>query len=131
MGWDVEPPHSDTNMKKKEIAILAVVVAVVAAILLWMNLANQDGGRRLVITVDGEVYQEIVLTEDTNMEFRIQTPYGYNDVVISNGVVDVVSADCKNQVCVETKPASRVYDKIVCLPHKVIIEIVSDSDETD
>lgn len=127
----MEPPHSDTNMKKNEIAILAVFVAVVAAILLWMNLADQDGGRRLVITVDGEVYQEIVLTEDTNMQFRIQTPHGYNDVVISKGVVDVVSADCKNQVCVETKPASRVNDNIVCLPHKVIIEIVGDSDETD
>ncbi len=118
-------------MKRKEIAILAVFVAILATVLLIMNLAGQKGGRKLIITVDGELYKEIVLAEDTNMQFTIQTPYGYNDVVISDGVVNVVSADCRNQVCVETKPAGRVNDKIICLPHKVIIEIVNDRDGAD
>jgi len=45
--------------------------------------------------------------------------------------VDVVSADCHNQVCVDTHSASKVFDKIVCLPHKLILEIVGDSNGTD
>lgn len=118
-------------MKKKEIIILAIVVAVLAVVLLIMNVIGGQGARRLVITIDGEEYQTIALTDQTNMHFTVETPYGNNEVVITNGVVDVVSADCHNQVCVDTKPASKVFDKIVCLPHKLILEIVSDNGGTD
>lgn len=113
-------------MKKKEIIILGIVVVLLAAAMLLMNILGSQGGRRLVITVGGEEYRTIALTDQTNMHFTIETPDGYNEVVITNGVVDVVSSDCKNQVCVDTKPAQHVFDKIVCLPHKVILEIVSD-----
>ena len=92
---------------------------------------GSHGSRRLVITVDGKEYQNFVLTDQTNKQFTIETPYGYNEVVITNGVVDVVDADCENHVCVDTKPASKVFDKIVCLPHKLVIEIVGDGGETD
>ena len=118
-------------MKKKEIAILALVVAVLAAVLIVMNAIGSRGGRRLKITVDGEEVQSFVLTAQTNMHFTIETPDGYNEVVITNGVVDVVDADCDNRVCVDTKPASNIFDKIVCLPHRVVIEIVGDGGETD
>ncbi|MEZ4510121.1 MAG: NusG domain II-containing protein [Eubacteriales bacterium] len=109
--------------------ILAIVVAVLAAVLLLMNVIGGNGQRKLVITIDGQEYQTIALTEETNMHFTVETPYGYNEVVITDGVVDVVSSDCHNQVCVDTHPASKVYDKIVCLPHKLILEIVGDDGE--
>ena len=116
-------------MKKKEILILGLVIAVLAAVLIIMNVIGSNGARRLVITVDGKEYQNFVLTDQTNMQFTIETPDGYNEVVITNGVVDVVDADCHNHVCVDTKPASKIFDKIVCLPHKVVIEIVGDNGE--
>ncbi len=118
-------------MKKKEIVILAIVVVVLAAVLLLMNVIGGSGQRKLVITIDGQEYQTIALTEETNMHFTVETPDGVNEVVITNGVVDVVSADCHNQVCVDTRPASKVFDKIVCLPHKLILEIVGDNGEVD
>ena len=118
-------------MKKKEILILGLFVAVLAAVLIVMNVIGSNGARRLVITVDGAEYQSFVLTDQTNMHFTIETPYGYNEVEIINGVVDVVDADCDNHVCVDTKSASKVFDKIVCLPHKLVIEIIGDDGETD
>ena len=39
----------------------------------------------------------------------------------------MTSSSCKNQVCVNTAPISHTKDTIVCLPNKVVIEIVSDS----
>lgn len=118
-------------MKKKEIIILALVVAVLAVVVLGMNILGAQGARRMIITVDGEEYQNIALTQQTNQHFTVDTPYGYNEVVITDGVVDVVSADCDSQVCVNTKPASKISDKIVCLPHRMIIEIVGADGETD
>jgi len=118
-------------MKKKEILILAIIVVILTTILLLMNVAGNKRGRKLEISIDGEKAQTIVLTEQTNMHFTIETPLGNNEVLITNGVVDVVSANCPNQVCVETKPASKVFDKIVCLPHKLILEVVGDNGEMD
>ena len=118
-------------MKKKEIVILAIVVVVLAAIMLVMNLLGGADSRKLVISIDGEKTRTIALTDQTNMHFTIDTPYGYNEVVITNGVVDVVSSDCHNQICVDTHPASKVYDKIVCLPHKLVLEIVGNGNGTD
>ena len=113
------------QMKKKEIILLAIVVVILAGALIVMNIIGaQSTSKKLVITIDGETYRTIELTEQTNMQFTIETPDGYNDVVITNGVVDVVSSDCHNQICVNTKPAKDVFDKIVCLPHKLILEIV-------
>jgi hypothetical protein len=118
-------------MKKKEIVILAIFVGLLAVALLAMYLIGGQSERRMIITVDGETYKNIILTEQTNMHFTVETPDGVNEVVIIDGVVDVVSADCKNQVCVNTLPASRVFDKIVCLPHRMIIQIAGDGDGTE
>jgi len=107
------------------------VVIALAAVLLVMNIIESNGGRKLVITIDGQTYKTIALTDQTNMHFTIETPDGYNEVVIANGFVDVVFADCYNKVCVDTYPASKAFNKIVCLPHMLILEIVGDSSETD
>ena len=33
------------------------------------------------------------------------------------------SSDCHNQVCVNHKPISRSGESIICLPHKVVVQI--------
>ena len=48
---------------------------------------------------------------------------------IANGTVDVVSATCSNQICVDHDPISQAGEEIVCLPHGVVIDVVED--ETD
>ena len=118
-------------MKKREIIIFVALAVAAAAVLLILNFKGEDNSKRLIITVDGEEYKNILLTEETNMQFTIETVDGYNEINISSGVVDVISADCPTQVCVETKAASGLNDKIVCLPHKVVIEVVGANGETD
>ncbi len=113
-------------MKKREIIIIAGILLLAIGALFFLRTAGdqQDVQTYVKITVDGEVYDMIPLTEDLNTEFTITTDLGENHVVIRNGTVDVDWADCKNQVCVNTKSAQLLHDTIVCLPHKLIIEIV-------
>ena len=54
---------------------------------------------------------------------------GYNTVVIANGSVDVVQANCSNQVCVDHDPISEVGEQIVCLPHGMVVEIVANEND--
>ncbi len=111
-------------MKRKEIIFFSILFIVAIASLLILRAASQQVKKDVLITVDGEEYMRLNLEEETDEDFTIETEYGENEVVIKGGSVDVIYADCPNQVCVNTKEASEIGDLIVCLPHKLVIEIV-------
>ena len=103
------------------ILIIIAVAALGAALTLLLQPPAGDG-KQVLITVNGEEYGRYPL--DTDADFTIQTPWGYNTVIIHDGQADVHEADCLNQICVNTVPASEIGDMIVCLPHKLVVEIV-------
>lgn len=55
----------------------------------------------------------------------------FNLFSVVNGRVNMEAADCRDQVCVRHRPVSAGGESIICLPHKLVIEItdrpVSDS----
>jgi len=111
-------------MRKTELIILGVILLLALGAWLFLGRSSDNADLVVEITVDGELYQRIPLTNDTALELTVTTDQGYNHVVIADGEVDVDSADCQNQVCVNTKNAHAPHDTIVCLPHRMIIEIV-------
>ena len=40
-------------------------------------------------------------------------------------------ADCPDQICKNHKPIRKSGETIVCLPHKAVIEISSEEDESE
>ena len=48
---------------------------------------------------------------------------------IKNGKVSMIKADCPDKICVNHAAISKKGETIVCLPHKVVIEVV-DQDGT-
>lgn len=111
-------------MKKKEIIIFSVVFLIALISILIIRFTNQAEIKTVLITVDGEEYKRVQIDNSTQISFTVETEHGINKVEISQGKVNVIWADCPNQVCVNTKEASRTGDIIVCLPHKVVIEII-------
>ncbi|MBQ6026404.1 MAG: NusG domain II-containing protein [Lachnospiraceae bacterium] len=57
---------------------------------------------------------------------RIEIPgkVGKCILVISDGKADMESADCPNQICVHHSAISHTGETIVCLPNRVVIEVV-------
>ena len=56
---------------------------------------------------------------------------GYNLVVVEDGKVSVAASDCPDQICVKHRPISLARESIVCLPHKLVIEMAEGADGTD
>ena len=108
--------------KKRVLADMLLVAGVLAAALIVFLLIPRGGGSTVVVTVDGEKYASLPLGEDA--ELLIESEGRTNLLIISGGKASVVEADCPNQVCVETGAISSEGQLIVCLPHKVVIEIV-------
>ena len=107
-------------MKKRDVFLLILLLA--AGGLLWFFLRPQTTDKESIvrITVDGTVYGEYPL--DKNAEISIGDT---NVCVIENGSVYMKSADCPDQICVKTKAIRTSASSIVCLPNKVVVEIVA------
>ena len=112
-------------MKKTD--IILAVIAIVAAAGIWLFYsAGAEKGLTAVVTVDGELRGEMPV--DQNDSITIETEWGYNIVHTENGQAFVTEADCRDQICVDHKKIEKVGETIVCLPHKMVVEIVGDGE---
>ncbi len=112
-------------MKKGDkILILVLLVAAVAFAFFFFLGAEKGGYAR--ITADGVVKAELPLSEDTL--YRVETEQGFNIIQIQDGYVSMHEADCRDQICVEHKKIHLTGETIVCLPHKLVVEIVGEKE---
>ncbi len=78
------------------------------------------------ITRDGVLLEEIDLQRvDAPYSFSLEDGSGTNIVQVERGRVRVSEADCPDQVCVNQGWITDGTAPIVCLPHKLMIEIVN------
>ena len=87
-------------MKRLDLILIAGVL-VLAGIIYLVFLGSAEDGGKAVITVDGQVVQELPLDEDTT--YQVDTPEGYNIVEIKDGWADVIEADCRDGLCADQK----------------------------
>ena len=114
------------NKIRNDVILAAVIVIIAVAGLLFIN-GTKVKGNRVVVKINGVETQSYSLSE--NAEFEIKTGKNnenINIVVIENGKVRVTEADCPDGICKDYRPISYVGETIICLPHKVVIEIVGD-----
>lgn len=106
-------------MKKRDMIAAATVLA--AAFLFWLvGKLTQGEAAELRITVAGEIYGMYSLEEEQTI-----TVNDTNVCEIKDGYVSMTEADCPDQICVHTARISEDGGSIVCLPNKVVLEIIS------
>lgn len=125
--------EKDTSGKKSKFrndAILAAVIIIMAAVgLLLINMAKAPGNR-VVVKIDGAETESFLLSEDVRSEIRTgKNGENLNVLVIENGKAYISEADCPDGICKQYRPVCYVGETIVCLPHKVVIEITGEPDD--
>lgn len=108
-------------IRKADIILFFVLLAAAALSAVLFAYRASGAGAEVVITLDGEPYGTYSVSE--NREIEICSSAGKNVVLIKDGEVLMKSSDCHNQVCVEHAPISRSGESIICLPHKLVVEI--------
>lgn len=123
-------------MKRGDVLLISIVLVAALAFLAprWFfgNNDKAEPGRNLVanITVDGKPFRTIQLTEESQT-IDIITERGYNIVKVHDYGVEMYDADCPDKVCLGFGFITRPKQTIVCLPHRVLVEIASASGEDD
>ena len=113
-------------MIKKADIILFFIIFIGGLAISWFSISGSITGEKVLISVDGEEYGVYSLYEDR--EIDIEQNGHHNHITISNGTVSMTFSDCKNQVCVNDGKISQTKDSIVCLPNKVLVEIIGGND---
>lgn len=111
-------------IKKGDIVLIFSIVLIAGIIGFFFLLQGKNVGKFVRVMVDGAVYGEYSLYEDR--EVVLQTEWGENCFEIKNGVVRMYSADCPDKYCVKHAAINTEKDPIVCLPHRVVVEIVTE-----
>lgn len=82
-----------------------------------------------ILVVDGKVVQEIDRTKDKDATFNIPDGH-YNIVKIYNNGIQVIEANCEEQIDVHKGFVKDPYHPIICLPHNLeVIIVAADSDK--
>ncbi len=113
-------------IKKNDLLLVGVVVILGLAVILFMNLTKEEGSK-VIIKVDGEVYDTLYLSKDTSYTVELEDGT-YNTFEIKGGYVDMLDASCPDKLCVNQRHIHFNKETIVCRPNRVILEI--DSPET-
>lgn len=111
-------------MEKGDIRIIAAIFILVVASFIYTTMRGMDSStRHVVITQNQEVLYNIKIDDTYADVLHIDDGDKHNEIRFKNGEVWIESANCQNQVCVFERPISKVGEVIVCLPHKLIVEI--------
>lgn len=115
-------------MKKKDLLFGAGIIIVALVMLLAMQLTRGEEGNQIQITLDGKIYGTYALSKDQTIE--VKNGDFYNKVRIEDGKAYMEEANCPDGYCEEQGKISGHTQTIVCLPHKLVVEVL-DNGEAD
>lgn len=114
----------------KKMDIVIIVVLIISSFIphfIYSSIGfknNKD--LYATIKVDGEIHNTIDLPTTSEEKFIIQTENGTNTILVNNNEINIVHADCKDELCVKQGSISKIGKTLICLPNKLIIEIKGD-----
>lgn len=115
---------------KNDFILIGVLLATSLIAFVVIQYLIKKPGDKVIIKVDGEIVKELSLSEDTKFTVHGHKG-GYNEIIIEYGYVKIDSADCPDELCVHTGTIDKSGETIVCLPHRVVVEVTGWEKELD
>ena len=116
-------PELKPNFWDAVVVLVVAALAVVAALTAWRG-GTETGALTAVVSADG---QEIDRFAQADLLDGPRT-YAHNGVTLTVAAEDsglrVVSSDCPTQDCVRTGTVFRSGQSIVCLPARIVIQLI-------
>ena len=111
---------------------IGIITALLAVSILstFFIFSRQSDSLTVQIVQDGKCIKEIDLNEVSRpFTFTVEDPNGgSNKILVEPGRIRIDEADCPDQICVKRGWLSNSAAPIVCLPHKLVIRPVSETD---
>ncbi|MBO4927935.1 MAG: NusG domain II-containing protein [Clostridiales bacterium] len=124
-------PARNFSFRKGDFWVIGSIVLLCTIMIAGLAIygqATRSRSRYVRITQNGRILMERDLQEFQDpVEFRIETDAGHMVIVISSEKVYVKESDCADKICVHAGDLTKIGDGAVCLPNRVVVQIVSGS----
>lgn len=107
-----------------DIIVVAFFLVLSIAVLLITNFSKTEGAY-VQVTLDGNIVGEYSLTVDGIYSLN----GGTNTLTVQSGVAYMSYSNCPDHVCENTGKIQYVGQTIICLPNRLTISIIGESDE--
>ena len=113
--------------------IVFCLLAAAAASAVWLLFRGGSTGSPIArISREGVLLEEIDLNQvEEYYTLTFEDERGTNTVLVAPGRIRISKADCPDQVCVNQGCISDGTVPIVCLPHRLLVEIVGAEGDLD
>lgn len=120
-----------STLRSRDAALLIFIIigAGIVGTVMWF-MRNGQTADKVSVKVDGRVVYSDTLTKDTELNVE-GFEGGYNHVVINGGKVSVTDADCPDKVCINSGEIEKNGQTIVCMPHRMVVEIEGSGEKID
>ena len=105
-------------MKKKDLILIGIILAVILISFLIMTLVKQDGAY-VIVRVDGVQVAKYELSVDGQYDLN----GGTNILRIEGGKAYLVSANCPDHLCVNQGKIDESGEVITCLPNRLTVTV--------
>ena len=109
------------------IADLCLIFAAVFCCSLLLLAPMPHGKEYLIIYDNGRMVEQIALTKSLVLSRK----FPHNEILIINGCVSMIHADCPDQNCVKAGTICKSGQIIACLPNKLSFRIITEEAEID
>lgn len=94
----------------------------------YVQATADHSNMQVVVQANGEIVHVFDLVDDGKTEtFHYDDDHGHSNTIVRTGMtVSMTEATCTDQVCVRMSDVALVGDTILCLPHKLLVEVRSD-----
>lgn len=118
-------------MKGKAIMFLLLAAVAASAAVLLLRGGGEDSPVAR-ISRDGALLEEIDLNKvDQPYTLTFEDERGSNTISVEKGRIRISKADCPDRICVDQGWISDGTVPIVCLPHRLMVEIEGGGGELD
>lgn len=118
-------------MKKFDKIIIFSVLLISLLGFLYLKYIKDDdfSSKKAQISIDGEVYKTVNLDKFTNETIDLDTEFGKNTIKLYDEGANIIDANCPDEICVEDGFIDKPGEILVCLPNKVVIEIIGEKED--
>ncbi|SKA64401.1 hypothetical protein SAMN02745111_00959 [Eubacterium uniforme] len=114
---------------KIEKALWIIILGVAVALFLFLKFSANDG-EQVIVKVDKKEIARYDLNTDREVIIDGKDG-GKNTLVIKDGKAYIKDATCPDKLCEHQGKIHMVGQSLICLPNRVVIEIVDDDKDEE
>jgi hypothetical protein len=112
-----------SKKNRNDFVLILVLLAVILISFLVVRLQRQKDAFTVDVSVNGTTVATYRLDEEIDTWIDGYQG-GQNHLVIQDGCARIEEADCPDKLCVHQKAISKTNETIVCLPNKVVVQVI-------